>query len=86
MSSPQAGGVAEEGIPFRQIAEAIGKRLNVPVVSKSAADAAKQFSFLSPFIPVDNPTSSKRTMERLGWTPEHPGILADLDNAGYFKI
>jgi nucleoside-diphosphate-sugar epimerase len=79
-------GVAEEGIPFRQIAEAIGKRLNVPVVSKSPADAAKQFGFLSPFIPVDNPTSSKLTIERLGWSPVQPGLFADLDRAGYFKI
>jgi nucleoside-diphosphate-sugar epimerase len=79
-------GVAEEGIPFRQIAEAIGKRLNVPVLSKSPADAAKQFSFLSPFIPVDNPSSSKLTIERLGWSPVQPGLFADLDRAGYFKI
>jgi nucleoside-diphosphate-sugar epimerase len=78
--------VAEEGIPFRQIAEAVGKRLDVPVVSKSSADAAKQFGFLSPFIPVDNPTSSKLTMERLGWSPAQPGLFADLDRAGYFKI
>ena len=78
-------GVAEEGIPFRQIAEAIGKRLNVPVVSKSPADAAKQFGFLSPFIPVDNPTSSKLTIERLGWRLVQPSLFADLDLANYFK-
>jgi nucleoside-diphosphate-sugar epimerase len=78
-------GVAEEGVPFRQIAEAIGERLSVPVVSKSEAEAAKQFSFLAPFIPADNPTSSKLTQERLGWRPTHAGLLADLDQAGYFK-
>ena len=49
--------------------EAIGERLKVPVVSKSPAEAAKQFSFLGPFVPVDNPTSSKLTQERLGWRP-----------------
>ncbi len=78
-------GVAEEGIPFRDIAGLIGRRLNVPVVSKSAAKAAKQFSFLAPFISMDNPTSSKLTQERLGWKPTQPGLLADLDQADYFK-
>ena len=78
-------GVAEEGIPFRDIATLIGRRLNTPVVSKSAAEAAKQFSFLAPFIPMDNPTSSKLTQERLAWTPTQPGLLADLDQADYFE-
>jgi nucleoside-diphosphate-sugar epimerase len=78
-------GVAEEGIPFRDIAGLIGRRLNVPVVSKSAAEVAKQFGFLAPFVPRDNPTSSKLTQERLGWLPTQPGLLADLDQADYFK-
>lgn len=78
-------GVAEEGIPFREIAEVIGGRLKMPVVSKSPAEAAKQFGFLSPFVPVDNPTSSKLTQERLGWRPTQPGVLSDLDQADYFK-
>ena len=78
-------GVAEEGIPFRDIAGVIGRRLNVPVISKSLVEAAKQFSFLAPFIPMDNPTSSKLTQERLGWKPTQPGLLADLDQADYFK-
>ena len=84
-----AGGVyhavAEEGIPFREIAGAIGRRLNLPVVSKTPAEAARQFSFLSTFIPTDNPTSSKLTQERLGWRPTHPGLLADLEQSYYFK-
>jgi nucleoside-diphosphate-sugar epimerase len=78
-------GVAEEGVPFRDIAELIGRRLNVPVVSKSPTEAAKQFSFMSPFISVDNPVSSKLTQERLGWLPTQPGLLSDLDQADYFK-
>jgi hypothetical protein len=77
--------LAEEGIPFREIAKAIGEWLKVPVASKSAAEAAKQFSFLSPFVLVDNPTSSKLTQERLGWRPTQPGLFADLDQADYFK-
>jgi nucleoside-diphosphate-sugar epimerase len=78
-------GVAEEGVPFRDIAGVIGRHLNVPVVSKTPAQAAKQFSFLGLFIPVDNPTSSKLTQERLGWRPTQTGLLSDLDEADYFK-
>jgi len=77
--------VAEEGVPFREIADLIGRRLNVPVVSKPPAEAAKQFSFMSLFIPVDNPVSSKLTQERLGWLPTQPDLLSDLDQADYFK-
>jgi nucleoside-diphosphate-sugar epimerase len=77
-------GVAEEGIAFRDIAGVIGRRLNVPVVSKSPAEAARQFSFLAPLVPMDNPTSSQLTQERLGWTPIERGLLADLEE-NYFK-
>jgi nucleoside-diphosphate-sugar epimerase len=77
-------GVAEEGIPFRQIAELIGRRLKVPAVSKSPEEAKKQFTFLAEFVMKDNPTSSKLTQERLGWKPTQPGLLADLDQADYF--
>jgi nucleoside-diphosphate-sugar epimerase len=77
--------VAEEGIAFREIAGLIGRRLNVPVVSKSIAEASKQFGFLAPFIPLDNPTSSRLTQERLGWRPTQTELLADLDQSDYFK-
>jgi nucleoside-diphosphate-sugar epimerase len=77
--------VAEEGIPFREIAGLIGRRLNVPVVSKSAAEAARHFSFLAPFVPLDNPTSSKLTQERLGWSFRQTDLLSDLDKGDYFK-
>jgi nucleoside-diphosphate-sugar epimerase len=77
--------VAEEGIPFRDIASLIGRRLNVPVVSKSPAEAAKHFGFLAPFLPVDNPTSSRLTQQRLGWTPTQTGLHDDLEHADYFK-
>jgi nucleoside-diphosphate-sugar epimerase len=78
-------GVAEEGIPFREIASVIGRRLNLPVVSKSPAEAAKQFSFLSMFLPIDNPTSSQWTQDRLGWVPTQSGLLSDLEQGSYFK-
>ena len=77
-------GVAEEGIPFRDIAGLIGRRLNVPVVSKSPAAAAKQFGFLAPFVSLDNPASSQLTQERLGWKPTQIRLLADLEAGDYF--
>jgi nucleoside-diphosphate-sugar epimerase len=77
--------VAEEGIPFRKIAQAIGETLKAPVVSKAPADAAKQFSFLAVFVPVDNPVSSLLTRERMGWRPMHPDLIADLRQGGYFR-
>lgn len=78
-------GVAEEGIPFKRIAELIGRRLGVPTVSKSATDAGKHFSFLAGFVARDNPTSSQWTRDRLAWSPTRAGLLADLDQADYFK-
>ncbi len=87
-SGPAGGtyhGVAEEGIPFAEIAQLIGRRLNVLVVSKTPAEAGKQFSFLSGFVAADNPVSSKLTQERLGWRPAGPGLLTDLEREGYFE-
>jgi len=71
--------VAEGGVPVREIAEVIGRQLKVPVLSKSAPDAARLFSWLAPFIAADNPVSSKLTQERLGWLATQPGIIADLN-------
>ena len=76
--------VAEEGLPFRKIAEAIARRAEVPAASIPPAEAPRRFSFLSLFIPVDNPTSSGLTQERLGWTPSEPDLFSDLDQPGYF--
>ena len=78
-------GVAEEGIPFRQIAEVVGRRLNMPAVSMTSKEAAQRFSWLAPFAAYDNPASSQLTQERLGWQPAHPGLLADLDREAYFR-
>jgi nucleoside-diphosphate-sugar epimerase len=72
-------GVAEEGIPFRDIAEAIGRGLSLPAKSISADDAGKFLGFLAGFAQLDNPTSSVRTREQIGWRPTHPGLLADLE-------
>ena len=77
--------IAEEGIPFREIADAIGRRLNVPVVAKSPKEAARLYSWLATFLPVDNPVSSKLTQERLGWRPTQPDLISDLNQPNYFE-
>jgi nucleoside-diphosphate-sugar epimerase len=78
-------GVADEGVPFRQIAEVIGRRLQVPIVSSTPAQARARFSWLAPFVGYDNPASSRLTQEQLGWRPREPGLLADLDRPEYFR-
>jgi nucleoside-diphosphate-sugar epimerase len=77
-------GVADEGVPFREIAEAIGRNLGVPAVSISPDDAGKHFGFLGAYAQLDNPTSSALTRELLGWQPAHPGLIDDLDQGHYF--
>jgi len=77
-------GVAEEGVPFREIAAAIGRNLGVPTASIAPEDAAGHFGFLSMFAGADNPTSSALTRQRLGWEPTGPGLIADLDAGHYF--
>ena len=76
--------VAEEGVPFKQIAEVIGRRLNIPVVSKSPEEAAEHFGWFAMFAAIDAPTSSARTRANLGWKPEQPGLIADIDHPAYF--
>ena len=78
-------GVADEGVPFREIAEVIGRRLNVPVVSKSLEEAAKHFGWLAHFVGIDCPASSAQTQQQLGWAPKQPGLIADLDQTHYFE-
>ena len=82
--APRYHGTAEEGVPFRDIAEVIGRRLNVPVQSKSPEEAAEHFGWFAHFAALDNPTSSARTRQSLGWRPEHQGLIDDLDRASYF--
>jgi nucleoside-diphosphate-sugar epimerase len=77
-------GVAEEGVPFREIAEAIGRHLGLPTASIAPQDAAGHFGFLGMFAAADNPASSALTRQRLGWAPVGPGLIADLDEGHYF--
>lgn len=75
--------VAEEGVPVREIAEAIGRGLKVPVVSKSPEEAGSHFGWLGLFAGFDLPASSAKTQEWLDWRPGHSGLIADLDQAQY---
>jgi nucleoside-diphosphate-sugar epimerase len=77
--------IAEEGVPLREIAEAIGRGLKVPVVAKSPEEAAELFGWLGLFVGLDSPASSALTQERLGWRPTgRPGMIEDLDHMRYF--
>jgi nucleoside-diphosphate-sugar epimerase len=77
-------GVADEGVPFRDIAGVIGRRLNVPVVARSPQEAADHFGWLAHFVGIDCPASSAQTQQRLGWRPTQPGLIPDLDRPSYF--
>ncbi|MGH8112282.1 MAG: SDR family oxidoreductase [Rhodanobacteraceae bacterium] len=77
--------VAEEGVSLKDVAAIIGRRLNVPVVSKTAEEAADHFGWFAPFAAMDAPSSSERTRALLGWQPKQPGLLADFDSSSYFE-
>lgn len=96
LEGAQAGsrlhGVAEEGVPVREIAGVIGRHLNIPVVSLPIAETDAHFgllgaffSFAGAFFALDCPASSTLTRERLGWHPVQPGLLPDLDQDHYFR-
>jgi nucleoside-diphosphate-sugar epimerase len=72
--------VADEGVPFRDIAAAIGRHLGVPVAPRRA----EHFGFLAGFAGLDGPVTSAATRDLLGWQPAHPRLLADLDEGHYF--
>jgi nucleoside-diphosphate-sugar epimerase len=78
--------VAEEGVPVRDIAEVIGRRLKLPVVAKSPAEAAEHFGWFGGFAGLDGPASSALTRERLGWRPVGPSLIADLERAHNLEI
>lgn len=73
--------IAEDGIQLREIAEVIGRMLNVPVAAISPDKAKDHFGTLAYFVNADFKTSSVRTKETLGWNPAHPGVIADLEPA-----
>ena len=76
--------IADEGVPFREIAGVIGRRLNLPVVSISEAEVGAHFGSFAMFAQIDAPASSATTRQSLGWHPTEPALLDDLDSAAYF--
>jgi len=79
-------GIGEEGVPVRDIADVIGRQLDVPVVSVNAGEAPAHFGFLAAFIGADSPASSALTRARFGWEPAQPGLIADLEQGHYFEV
>ena len=79
-------GVGDEGVPFREIAEVIGRHLNVPAKSVTAEEARDHFGRFALFAQFDVPASSARTRERFGWRPTEPGLIADLDQGHYYTV
>lgn len=73
-------GVADEGVSTRDIAEVIGRHLNLP----TASGPAEAFGFLGPILAADQPASSALTRELLGWKPVQRGLIEDLDRGRYF--
>ncbi|MGC2305926.1 SDR family oxidoreductase [Candidatus Binatus sp.] len=78
--------VAEEALPVRDIAQVIGRRLKLPVVAKTSAEAGEHFGWFAGFAGLDGPASSALTRERLGWRPVGPGLIADLERAHNLEI
>jgi nucleoside-diphosphate-sugar epimerase len=76
--------IAEEGVPFKMIAEVIGRQLNIPVVGLSQEEASDHFGWFARFAGIDAAASSERTRQFLGWEPKQPGLIDDLDQTYYF--
>jgi nucleoside-diphosphate-sugar epimerase len=83
--APRYHAVADEGVPFREIAQVIGRRLNLPVVSKSREEADAHFGWFAHFAGLDCPASSAQTQEALGWRVAQPSLIPDIDQPAYFQ-
>ncbi len=81
---PRYHGIAEQGVPFRNIAEVIGRQLGLAVVSKSEVDAVDHFGWFVRFASLDCRASSHNTREQMGWVPTHLDLISDLDQNYYF--
>lgn len=77
--------VGDEGVPFRAIAEVIGRHLDVPVAAVAAEDAAEHFTWMASAIALDAPATGTLTRDLLDWQPTQPGLLDDLDKGHYFR-
>lgn len=78
-------GVADEGVPIREVAEVIGRRLRLPMISISAEEAVEHFGFLGRLLSLDIPASNTATRRLIGWRPTQPGLISDLDHVRYFE-
>jgi nucleoside-diphosphate-sugar epimerase len=78
-------GVADEGVPFRDVAGVISRRLDISVVSKTSEEAKDHFGWFARFAAADMPTSSQQTRELLGWEPKQPRLIQDIDRPSYFE-
>ncbi len=79
-TEPAYHGVADEGVPFKAIAEVIGRRLGLPVEPRGR----EHFGWFADFAGSDMPASSGRTRALLGWEPTGPDLLTDIDQPGYY--
>jgi nucleoside-diphosphate-sugar epimerase len=77
--------VGDEGVPFRQIAEAMGRALELPAESVAPADAVKHFAHLGHFVALDSPATAAVTRELLGWEPTGPSLIEDLEQDHYYR-
>jgi nucleoside-diphosphate-sugar epimerase len=78
--------VGDEGVAIRDIAEVIGRKVDLPVASIPPEQAFEHFGFLRAFIGVDAPASSQLTQKVMGWLPTRPGLIADLEAGHYFNV
>lgn len=76
--------VGDDGIAIRELAELIGRKLDLPTVSKTPDEATRHFGFLAMFLGLDAPAASALTRRRLDWAPTQRGLIADLEDGGYF--
>jgi len=77
--------VGDEGVPFREIAQAMGRHLGLPTESVATTDAVEHFGFLGPLVALDSPATAVITRELLGWEPTGPSLLEDLDQEHYYR-
>lgn len=78
--------VTDEGIPVRELADLIGQQLQLPVRSITPEESAGHFGWMSRFIVLNAPTSSKKTRQVLGWQPSHPTLLDDMRRNYFNKV
>ena len=77
--------VGDEGVPFREIAEAMGRHLGIPTASVAPADAVEHFAHLGHFVALDSPATAAVTRELLAWEPTGPSLLEDLEQDHYYR-